>query len=97
MSNSTNSILLQEKLEILRLQHLEDSSTQISEKMGRSIDSVERILSQKGHTKKCRSPKRSRNYLNLGDRLRVICDLSVETNMTKFALILIFQCVLFKV
>ena len=73
MSNSTDSILLQEKLEVLRLQHLGDNPTQISEQIGRSTDSVERILSEKGHIKKCSSPNRIRKYLTLGDRLRVIC------------------------
>ena len=73
MSNSTNPILLQEKLEVLRLQHLGDSPTQISEKIGCSPDSVQRILSQKGRITKCSSPNRSRKYLTLGDRLRVVC------------------------
>ena len=73
MSNSTNPILLQEKLEVLRLQHLGDSPTQISENIGRSADSVERILSQKGPITKCSSPNRSRKYLTLSNRLREIC------------------------
>ena len=73
MSNSTNPILLQEKPEVLRLQHLGGIPTQISEKIGRSADSVERILSQKGRITKCSSPNRSRKYLTLGDRLCVIC------------------------
>ena len=71
-SNSTNSISFQGKLQLLRLHHLGDSPTQILEKMGRNMDSVETILSQKGRITICSSPKRIRRYLSSGDILRAI-------------------------
>ena len=68
MNYSTNPISLQENLEALCLQHLGNSPTHISEKIGHSVDSVEIILSQKGLLQ---------SVVNLteagSDRLRVIC------------------------
>ena len=69
MSNSTKPMLLQDKLGVLRLQHLGNSHYQISEKIGSSLDSVETILSQKRRITKFSSPDRSRKHLTIDDRL----------------------------
>ena len=68
ISNNTNPILIQDKLEIWRLQHLGDISTNISEKIGRSVHSFETILCQKVRIAKCSSLNRSSKYLTLFDR-----------------------------
>ncbi len=53
--------------------HTGSSNEEIAEEIGENFPSVLRIISSRSRTTKCSTPKLSRRYLPLSDRLRVIC------------------------
>ena len=73
MSQSLHQVPLIDKVQVLSQSYSGMSNDLIAEKINQNISCVLQIVSEKNRITKCTSPKATRRFLTLKDRLRVIC------------------------
>ena len=64
---------LLEDLQIISLANTGLSSAEIADQVEQNVHSVERVLATRDRITKCRNPNPSRRFLELGDKLKVMC------------------------
>ena len=73
MNESSENITFFDEIQVLSLYHAGESTIHISHQLGYSVRTVEKVISNKNRITKCRTPRTSRRFLGLGDKIRVIC------------------------
>ena len=69
----SHTIPLLEDIHIISLATTGLPSAEIANQVEHNVDFVERVLATRDRIKKCRSPNPRRRFLELSDKLRVIC------------------------
>ena len=64
---------LQEELHVLLLSSDGKSSAEIAQETQQILTNVNRIITHRGRITKCRTPNPSRRFLELSDKLKIIC------------------------
>ena len=64
---------LLEELHVLLLSSDGKSSDEIAQETQLSLSNVDRIIAHRGRITKCRTPNPRRRYLELSDKLKIIC------------------------
>ncbi len=82
MSESINRILLVDQLQVLTMACTGSSNQEIAEEIEQNVPSVLMIISQRSRITNCSTPKLSRRYLPLSDRLRDICRTECGDSLT---------------
>ena len=73
MTESSENITFFDEIQILSLSHAGESTIHVSQQLGYSVRTIEKVIPSKNCITKCRTPKTSRRFLELGDKIRVIC------------------------
>ena len=64
---------LQEELHVLLLSSDGKSSAEIAQETQQSLSNADRIIAHRDRITKCRTPSPSRTFLELSDKLKIIC------------------------